>query len=149
GNCRKTVNCAIATARAQEVTMSTNMNLQNLQDAIAPGAYLEKVQAHAHAVQFYGDDAYLLDGLTRFIGGALGAGDSSIIIATKAHRDGLAKRLLGCGVDLAVATQQGRFVALDAAETLAKFMVNDWTDCERFYQVVGGVVAKSRLAART
>ncbi len=128
--------------------MSTSLNLQHLQSGMNPGAYLETVQAHAHGVQFYGDDAYLLDGLTRFIGGALGGGDSSIVIATKAHRDGLAKRLLGCGVDLAVATQQGRFIALDAAETLAKFMVNEWPDRERFCQVVGGVVAQSRLAAR-
>src|ERR1051325_3858684 len=116
--------------------MSTNLTLQHLPGAIAPGAYLEKVQAHAHGVQFYGDDTYLLDGLTRFIGGALGAGDSSIVIATKTHREGLSKRLLNCGVDLAVATQQGRFIALDAAETLAKFMVDGWPDGERFHQVV-------------
>ena len=129
--------------------MSTNMNSQNLHGGIAPGAYLEKVQAHAHGVQFYGDDAYLLDGLTRFVGGALGAGDSSIIIATKAHRDGLSKRLLGCGIDTAVATHQGRFIALDAAETLAKFMVEGWPDAERFHQVVGSVVAQCRLSGRT
>jgi PAS domain S-box-containing protein len=127
--------------------MSTNS--QHLQGGIAPGAYLEKVQAHAHAVQFYGDDAYLLDGLTRFIGGALGAGDSSIVIATKAHRDGLSKRLLSCGIDLAIATQQGRFIALDASETLAKFMVEGWPDGERFHQVVGSLVAQCRLSGRT
>jgi PAS domain S-box-containing protein len=139
----------MAKAKAQEVTMSTNMNLQNLNGGMAPGAYLEKVQAHAHGVQFYGDDAYLLDGLTRFIGGALGAGDSSIIIATKAHRDGLAKRLVACGIDTAVATRQGRFVALDAAETLAKFMVDGWPDSERFHQVVGSIVAQCQLSGRT
>jgi PAS domain S-box-containing protein len=127
--------------------MSTNS--QHLQGGIAPGAYLEKVQAHAHGVQFYGDDAYLLDGLTRFIGGALGAGDSSIVIATKAHRDGLSKRLLSCGIDLAIATQQGRFIALDASETLAKFMVEGWPDGERFHQVVGSLVAQCRLSGRT
>jgi len=129
--------------------MSTNMNLQNLQDAIAPGAYLEKVQAHAHGVQFYGDDAYLLDGLTRFIGGALGAGDSSIVIATRVHREGLTRRLANCGVDPAVATRQGRLLVLDAAETLAKFMVDGWPDSERFHQVVGSVVAQCRLSGRT
>ncbi len=129
--------------------MSTSLNFQNLQTGLNPGAYLEKVQAHAHGVQFYGDDAYLLDGLARFIGGALGAGDSSIVIATKSHRDGLAKRLLGCGVDLTVATQQGRFVALDASETLAKFMVEGWPNRERFHQVVGGVVAQCCLSGRT
>lgn len=129
--------------------MSTNTNLQHLHGGIAPGAYLEKVQAHAHGVQFYGDDAYLLDGLTRFIGGALGAGDSSIIIATKAHRDGLSKRLLACGIDTTVATRQGRFIALDASETLNKFMVEGWPDGERFHQVIGTVVAQCLLSGRT
>src|SRR5579863_10305561 len=128
--------------------MSTSLNFQNLQSGLNPGAYLEKVRAHAHGVQFYGDDAYLLDGLARFIGGALGSGDSSIVIATKPHRDGLAKRLLGCGVDLTVATQQGRFVALDASETLGKFMVEGWPDRELFHQVVGGLVAQCRLSGR-
>jgi PAS domain S-box-containing protein len=129
--------------------MSTSLNSQYLHPGLAPGAYLEKVQAHAHGVQFYGDDAYLLDGLTRFIGGALGAGDSSIVIATKAHRDGLAKRLLACGVDLAVAARQGRFIALDASETLSKFIVDGWPDGERFHQAVGSVVAQCRLSGRT
>ena len=129
--------------------MSTSLNLQHLHGGIAPGAYLEKVRAHAHGVQFYGDDAYLLDGLTRFIGGALGAGDCSIVIATKAHRDGLANRLLGCGVDLTLATQQGRLIILDASETLAKFMVDGWPDGERFHQAVGSVVSQCRLAGRT
>ncbi len=129
--------------------MSTNLDLQHLHGGMAPGTYLEKVQAHAHGVQFYGDDAYLLDGLTRFIGGALGAGDSSIIIATRAHREGLSKRLLACGIDTAVAIRQGRFIALDASETLEKFMVEGWPDGERFHQVVGSVVAQCRLSGRT
>jgi len=129
--------------------MSTNLNLPHPHGGIAPGAYLEKVQAHAHGVQFYGDDAYLLDGLTRFVGGALGAGDSSIVIATKAHCDGLSKRLQGCGIDLILATQQGRFIALDAGETLAKFTVDGWPDGELFHQVVGGLVAQCRLSGRT
>jgi hypothetical protein len=128
--------------------MSTNLNLQQLHSGIAPGAYLEKVQAQAHGVQFYGNDGYLLDGLTRFIGGALGAGDSSIIIATKAHRDGLSKRLMGCGIDTAVATGQGRFIALDASETLDRFMVGGWPDGERLsgraFQHALGSSVKSR-----
>lgn len=126
--------------------------LQELPDfhgTLAPATYLDKVEAHAHTVQFYGDDSFLLDGLSRFVGSALGAGDASIVIATRAHRDGLAQRLQNCGLDLAVATQQGRFVTLDAAETLARLMVNGWPDAELFRLVVGGVVEQARLASRT
>ena len=32
-----------------------------------------------HTVQFYADDSFLLDGLSRFIGTALGAGDAAIV----------------------------------------------------------------------
>lgn len=46
-----------------------------------------------HSVQFYGDDVFLLDELSRVIGAALGAGDAGIVVATQAHRSGLARRL--------------------------------------------------------
>jgi PAS domain S-box-containing protein len=128
--------------------MSSGLNLAHVQAALAPETYFEKVEAHAHTVQFYGDDSFLLDGLSRFIGSALGAGDASIVIATKEHRDGLAQRLRACGLDLTIAVQQGRYIALDAAETLAKFMVDGWPDPERFHQVIGTAIQQSRLASR-
>jgi PAS domain S-box-containing protein len=125
--------------------MSTNAQQPNIQVPLAPATYLDKVEAHAHTVQFYGDDSFLLDGLSRFIGSALGSGDGTIVIATKPHRDGLAQRLRTCGLDLTVAAQQGRYISLDAAETLAKFMVDGWPNAERFHKVVGSVVKQSRL----
>ncbi len=129
--------------------MSTRHNLPHIQAALAPATYFEKVEAHAHTVQFYGDDSFLLDGLSRFIGSALGAGDGSIVIATKTHREGLAQRLRACGLDVTIAAQQGRFISLDAAETLTKFMMDGWPDAQRFHEVVGGVVRQSRAASRT
>jgi len=91
-------------------------------------------------VQFYANDGQLLDLLTRFVGTALITGDVSIVIATKAHRDGLAKRLKARGLDVAVPRDQGRFIALDADTTLGKFTVNGQLDRERFRQVIGGVI---------
>jgi PAS domain S-box-containing protein len=129
--------------------MSTNPSAPTVYAPLAPATYLERVEAHAHSVQFYGDDSFLLDGLSRFIGSALGAGDASIVIATKAHREGLAQRLRLCGLDLTVAAQQGRYVSLDAAETLTKFMVDGWPDAERFHKIIGGVITQSRLVSRT
>jgi PAS domain S-box-containing protein len=128
--------------------MSTVGILPYLHAALAPANYLEKVEAHAHTVQFYGDDSFLLDGLSRFIGSALGAGDGSIVIATKMHCDGLAKRLRFSGLDVAMAAQQGRYISLDAAETLSKFMVEGWPDSNLFHEVVGSVIAQSRSASR-
>src|SRR5579863_4505362 len=90
----------------------------------------------AHAVHFYAEDAFLLDGLSRFVGTALGAGDAAIVIATKEHRDGLAQRLRARGIDPDRAAEQGRYVVLDAAETLSKIMVDGWPDAKRFAEVV-------------
>ena len=60
--------------------------------ASVPSGELDDLDSCAHSVQFYDDDAYLLDELGRFIGSALDAGDAGIVIATQAHRDGLTLR---------------------------------------------------------
>src|SRR5690349_22888654 len=78
--------------------------------------------SHPHSVQFYEDDSFLLDELSRFIGAALGAGDAALVIATQAHCEELARLLTARGLNLARPIAQGRYVVLDAAETLAKFM---------------------------
>lgn len=99
--------------------------------------------SHGHSVQFYGDDAFLLDELSGFVGSALEAGDVGIIIATRAHRSGLARRLKLRGLNLSHAVKQGRYVALDATETLSKFMLDGRPDAERFANVVGSVIERA------
>ena len=42
--------------------------------------------ARRHDVGFYSDDAGLLDDLMQFIGAALGAGNSAVVVATEPHR---------------------------------------------------------------
>ena len=64
-----------------------------------------------HVVQLYSDDNLLLDALCRFIGGAIAVGDAGVVIATKAHHDGLAVRLKARGLDTAKAISQGRYVS--------------------------------------
>src|SRR6185369_12095930 len=54
--------------------------------------------ARRHEVVFYSDDAGLLDDLTRFIGAALEAGNSAVVVATESHRDSLLPRLEAHGV---------------------------------------------------
>ena len=102
---------------------------------------------HSHVVQFYVDDSFLLDGLSRFIGTALGGGDAAIVIATKAHREALVERLKNRDFDVAGAIEQGRYLPLDAAETLAKFMRNGIPDASRFADVIGDAFAQARAAA--
>lgn len=101
----------------------------------------------AHVVQFYVEDAFLIDELSHFVGGALGAGGAAIVICTKAHRDGLALRLKARGFDLSKAVESGRYVQLDAAQTLSQFMVDGWPDAARFAEVIGRVMSRAKLVA--
>lgn len=93
-------------------------------------------------MQFYQTDGHLLDLLTRFIGTALVTGDVGIVIATKAHRDGLTKRFKARGLDATVARADGRFISLDAAATLSRITVNGRPNEALFREVIGGLLQK-------
>jgi PAS domain S-box-containing protein len=108
------------------------------------------VHDHAgHSVQFYRKDSVLLEELGRFIGPALLAGNSAVVIATQAHREGLVHLLSTRGMVVDKAARKGRYIALDAAETLSKFMVNGVPDAARFKAVVGGILSQAKAAAQT
>jgi len=96
-----------------------------------------------HAVQFYERDDFLLEGVTRFVAAGISDGDCSIVIGTKAHRTELEARLVRRGFDLNAARRRGSYVALDAADTLAKFMVGAAPDPAKFEQVVGALIERS------
>lgn len=103
---------------------------------------------HRHEVQFYSRDEFLLDRFTRFIGAALRVGDAVVVVATESHRDSIFQRLLADGLDVAAAIDQGRYIPLDAADTLSTFMVNDFPDPVRFWEVTSALLVAARRAAR-
>jgi CheY-like chemotaxis protein len=104
--------------------------------------------AHCHEVQFYSDDALLLDTFARFIAAALKSGRAAIVVITELHRDGLVSRLKEQALDVDAATQQGTYIQLDVNNTLSTFMVNDMPDSTRFFPVVGGLIEAAAKAAR-
>jgi PAS domain S-box-containing protein len=104
---------------------------------------------HAHVVQFYSEDRFLLDELGDFIGTALAEGSSAVVIGTKGHNDSLAQRLKSQGLDVSQAVAGGRYVVLDATETLARFMVGGLPDLARFSEVIGGVMARAATASQS
>ena len=100
--------------------------------------------AGEHVVYFYQQSDTLLEALCDYVGPVLGAGNGAVIIATKVHRDGLHQRLAARGLDTQRASKQGRYVALDAPEILAKIMVDGKPDGARFAEIVGGTIARTR-----
>ena len=97
-----------------------------------------------HSVQFYQDDKFLLEAVSRFIGTALVTGDPAVVIATREHRAGIDHLLKERGVDPAKAAQQGRYVSVDAETTLSSFMKNGAIDPALTKKTVGGLLAKAR-----
>ena len=89
-------------------------------------------RAGHHEVVFYSDDSQLPDRVTKFIGDALNTGHSGIVIATEPHRNSLVLGLRAYGVDFDGAVARGRYIALDAAETMSTFMVDGALDRDRF-----------------
>jgi hypothetical protein len=102
---------------------------------------------HHHSVVFYSDDSSLLDDLSRYVGGALGRGDSAIVIATESHREGLKKRLELRGFDTSYPRLKRRYLEFDAAETLSQFMVAGLPDAASFSEIVTHALVRARVAA--
>jgi PAS domain S-box-containing protein len=100
-------------------------------------------QGSEHFVQFCETDAFLVNSVSEFIGAGLRAGDACIVIATKPHRESLEERLKRDGLEVAAAGVRGQYVSIDAAATLAKFMVDGEPSPGRFAEVVGSMIARA------
>ena len=101
-----------------------------------------------HEVCFYTDDASFLRSLTGFIESTLEAGNAVIVVATASHQKSFLQCLQADGVDSAAAIKQGRYIPLDAADTLSSFMVNDLPDPVRFSRVVNDLLESAAKAAK-
>ena len=127
------------------VTVSPTQRTRKIPDfvhkQVLPSLSLRKRKStRDHEVEFYSDDASFLAGLTRFVEIALEAGSKVIVVATESHRNGLLQGLQARGVDTATAAQQERFLLLDAAEALSKFMENAGPSRERFLSTVAPLI---------
>lgn len=114
-------------------------------NALAPHSDWSGMSELEHFVQFYETDIYLLDSLRGFIGTGMERGEAGIVVATKAHREGLEQRLEAHGINVAEAKASGQFVSLDAEDTLSKFMVDGSPDPVLFAEAVGEIIARVAL----
>jgi DNA-binding NarL/FixJ family response regulator len=99
-----------------------------------------------HEAGFYSEDGSFLDGFTGFIGAALMGEKAVIVVATESHRDSLLLRLQAHGLDMGAASEEGRYISLDAAETLSTFMVNGSPDPVRFQKAAGDLIVGAAKA---
>jgi len=103
----------------------------------------------AHFVRFYTDDSAYLDALHCSIEEVLRAGDAAVVIATEAHRTGLAsRRKAGRDAAATIIEEGGRYVLMDAGETLSKFMSRGMPDSVCFAQAIGIALQRARKATK-
>src|SRR6185437_11626669 len=89
--------------------------------AAHPDGSMMQSTTSAHTVQFYETDTFLLDAVAAFLLAGLRAGETDIVVATPEHRAALDTRVLAADLDMAATRAAGRYVTLDADETLAQF----------------------------
>jgi DNA-binding NarL/FixJ family response regulator len=105
--------------------------------------------SHRHEMQFYADEVVFLRSFTRFIATALMAGSAAIVVVTKSHQHSLAQGLMAEGLDIESAIKEGRYIAVDAAETLSAISVNGLPDRFRFFEGITGLLDSASRAAKT
>ncbi|MES2354300.1 MAG: EAL domain-containing protein [Pseudomonadota bacterium] len=94
-----------------------------------------------HLVQFYENDAFLIEGLTNFIGAALALGGKGIVIATKSRLKALEKNLMQRGLlSSSRSGHESSYIPFEVETLLGHFIVNDAVDESRFSKVIGDVI---------
>ncbi|MBW3546797.1 MAG: MEDS domain-containing protein [Actinobacteria bacterium] len=101
-----------------------------------------------HLLELYEGDEVLADSVRAHLSAGLRGGETAIVVATEAHRRLFAAALSRRGVDVGAAQAAGRYLALDAGETLSRFMVDGAPDPTRFWTAMGGLVDAATGAGR-
>ena len=93
-----------------------------------------------HMVQLYSDPAFLVEGVSQYVGTGLRLGEAALVIARPEHRARFARALQRDGLYPSRALRM-----LDADATLARFMADGIPEWTAFHQAVGGAIAELRL----
>ena len=102
-----------------------------------------------HFVRFYQADAWLVEEVVAFAERALRVGGRAIVIATQAHLSAIGSHLSrGARTGPGLAPYPGRYLALDAERTLARFMVDDWPDEALFFASIGTLMESAVAPSR-
>ena len=94
-----------------------------------------------HLVQFYETDAFLIEGLTEYIGSALAKGDKGLVIATRPHLDALERNLYDRSVLPAPSvTGASLYCAVEVYAMLPLFMVDGTLNRQHLIDVVSTLI---------
>jgi CheY-like chemotaxis protein len=94
-------------------------------------AALSSVDAGGHVMQLYDGVESFVDGLAILFDLALRRGDATCVIANRPVREGLSDRLRARGWAAGGSSGHKRYLAIDAADALSRFMRNGLPDPDR------------------
>ena len=101
---------------------------------------------HRHEVFFYDVDRELVAAVVRYVSEGLAQGEPAVVIATAPHLAAIDEALRAQGTDVASARATGAYLTLDAADTLATFMVDGSPDPDILMSLSGVLLDRPRDA---
>ena len=97
-----------------------------------------------HFVQFYEQDSALIEAVARYLRKGLESGAAAVMVATPEHEAQLIEFWKEQRFDPSPYKREGRFIVLDAAQTLELFMLDAWPDEKLFDEVIGNVIGDAQ-----
>ena len=113
-----------------------------------PEVFWAEIAPCEHLVQFYAGDGEFMDALEGFVVGGFESRESVVLIVTPEHLATIEQRLRERGLDVDGAKARDEFIALDAEQTLARFMVDGWPDDTSFRELVSELLGRARNNGR-
>jgi hypothetical protein len=109
---------------------------------------MSTIAAGEHLVQLFDERDSRVEGVANFLCRGWLSGAPLLVVARRANWVLIQARLESLGCPVADTIAEGRLVALDAATTLASFLINDTPDPVLFQEHVGSRVARLSKLAR-
>jgi hypothetical protein len=99
-----------------------------------------------HAVSFYALDSEGIDAVARFVADGWDLDECVVVVATGPHRTAVDELLTSRGYDPVERAARGRYIAIDAQETLDRLFLDGHLDLGRFLLRVGEVISQANAA---
>ncbi len=107
---------------------------------IAPSSDWTDMGGSEHFVQFYDSDEFIINSVSEYIIHGLKMGQTCIVAATRPHLDEIEVLIEEFGSPVERAKADGRYIPLDAKQTLDLFMADDRPDPDLFASVIGSLI---------
>ena len=123
------------------------VRIREILESLAPRLPRNHKTGRCHEVQFYSEEAVLLERVSRFVGAALDAGGVVVGFVTEQHRNIFVEGFQSKGLNVRAAIQQGTYRLFDVTDAISEFMVNDLVDPVRYLGGMADLVESSLRAA--